>query len=166
MSVTVDYKLQATAYETLEIGVPAAASPIITHDGFSSSGQLSANSTPPVSKMAAFNATLSSGNLTLDLTSLAGTNNTTINATGLRPVLVKITNPAANNEALRINNGASNGYPLFGANFSITLPPGKEIEMVSADANTETNIAAGAKTIDLYAPNTVNETSQFLVVFG
>ncbi len=150
MSVTLQYDGNVTVRETLETNVTAVASngAIVTHSGFNKSAALtSATTATPVTKVAAFQATLSGGLLTIDLTSLTGTNGVAVTFSGLKIQAYKFANPSTNANSITVAAGASNGYLLGGAAFSWILAPGQEIMGFTNDASPD--VAGGAKTIDL-----------------
>src|SRR3954469_7660829 len=106
MSVSATYKSNLTIRETLT--AEAAGTPTITHSGFDSSKSLSASTTPSVTKMIARTLSLSTGALTIDLTSLTGTASSSVTLSGLKIQMMKIKNTATH--AITIAKGASNGY--------------------------------------------------------
>lgn len=97
----------------------------ILHDGLDESFTLSATSTPPAAKVAPFRQALTSGAATIDLTNLPGTNGASVNGTALKVRACKFRNPAYNSHAITITVGATNGYPLLGSGFCMTLLPGQ-----------------------------------------
>jgi hypothetical protein len=162
MSVTTTYASTVTTVETLETNVPAASAgdKTVTHNGFNSSAALNAGSTPPATKCAYFTQALTAGAATIDLTALTGTNGATVNGTGLKLQVLKIKNLGAN--TLTITTGASNGYAVAGADFSVALAQNQEFTFYGNDATPE--IASDAKTIDL--AGTSAQTSQVTIVMG
>jgi hypothetical protein len=163
-SVLVDYNLSATVRETLATGVVAAAAPTIIHNGFNSQGTLSSTSTPPVTKMAAFEKALAAGTGTIDLTALTGTAGVAVDGTGLKVQVVKIKNPSTNTGALTIIPAVSNGYNFLGAASKIILNPGEEIEWIGYDSSGVPDIASGAKNLTLTGTGT--EVSDWVIVMG
>ena len=146
MGVSLRYVTQLTGSETLIANVPAAVSPVISHSGFNSAAQLNADSTPPVSKVAAFQITLSTGGA-IDLTSLVGTNGAAVDGTGLRAQAIKIKGHADNAAAVVIAQGAANGYDGLGDSFSVALAGGAEVVIFTADAGAD--ISGTNKILDL-----------------
>ncbi len=149
MSLSVTYKSTVTVAETLTGNAPFASSSkkVVTHDQFDTSATLNSGSTPPVTTFAAFQKALSGGSATIDLTSVLGTNGVTVNFTGLKIQLAKFRNPATNANNITIVAGASNGYDLNGADFSLTIAPGEEWTYKGLD--TSPDVGSGAKTLDL-----------------
>jgi hypothetical protein len=149
MSVAVTYASTLTAVETLTNNVPDAAAPIVTHSGFNSTASLGPATTPPVSKMASFQEALSAGAATIDLTALNGTNGASVTFNGLKVAAVKFQNPAGNANAITVKAGASNGYLLHGASWSIILQPGEEYLWKAGVVNAAPTVGSTLKNIDL-----------------
>lgn len=162
MSVSVAYALTATITEVLETNTSSAATTgrTLTHGEFNESGTLNSGTTPPVTKQASFIATLSSGSLSVDLTSLTGTNGATVDGTGLRVQLLRVKNLGAN--ALTVAGGASNGYDAWGGDFLITIPQNGIFQIYGNDAGSD--IGSSYKTLDLSGTGT--QTSEWTVVMG
>ena len=74
----------------------------VTHDQFNTTLELSAASTPPVTKVAALQAALVAGAATIDLENLTGTNGAAVVGTGLRVQAMKVRNPSTNANAITI----------------------------------------------------------------
>ena len=70
MSVSCNYFFGMTTRETLESGVPAVTTPILTHDAYNESATLNATSTPPATQVANFLPTLTAGAATINLAAL------------------------------------------------------------------------------------------------
>lgn len=162
MSVALSYAAQVTVTETLAANVVAAPSPIITHNAYNGSANLTGSTTPPVSAFAAFLKALSTGTATIDLTSLTGTNGATVVGTGLKVQCAKFKNTSTNANNITIAAGASNGYNLLGASFTLILAPGQEITIYGNNATPA--VASGAKTIDL--TGTGSQTLECVIVLG
>ena len=164
MSVALTYTANLTAVETLEDNVPAAAATKrrVTHDQFDTTSQLNAATTPPVTKVAAFQQALTAGAATVDLTSLTGTNGASVDGTGLRVQAMKLRNPSTNSGNITVAQGAANGYDGFGASFSLTLAPGAEMMILTDDAGTD----IGATNSDLDLSGTGTEALDMEIVLG
>jgi hypothetical protein len=134
----------------------------ITHDQFNKAATLTSSTTPPVTKHAAFEKALVAGAGTIDLTALAGSNAGAVDGTGLKVQVAYFKAKAANGNPITIAVGASNGYDLSGADFSVTLSPGQEVLLYGNDATPD--IASGDKTIDLSGTGT--DTLQVELVMG
>ena len=162
MSITVTYTSSATVKEVLETnaGSATAAHRTVTHDQFNTSKTLSAGSTPPVTRVAAFTQALTDGAATIDLAALVGTNGVAVDGTGLKVQVLKVKNLGAN--ALTIVPGASNGYNLAGAASKIILGANDEALLLFND--TQPDVASGARTLDL--TGTGVQTSQWEIVLG
>ena len=165
MSVTLSYTSNLTATEVLESNVPAVANTAnkeVKHTGFNKAVTLNASSTPPATKVAAFEQALTAGAASIDLTSLTGTNGVTIDGTGLKVQAIKLINKAANSAAMTISIGASNGYDGWGANFEVDVAPGAEVVLFTNDAGSD--IGATNKTLDIAGSGT--ETAQIIIIMG
>ena len=164
MSVTANYLSNVTVNETLTTGVPAAnaSNAIIVHDQYNSNQALTATSTVPVTKVAAFEQDLTGGAATIDLTSLTGANGVTVDGTGLKVQVIKFIAKAANANVLYVDVGASNGYDLLGASMYLGLQPGQEITIYGNDATPD--IATADKTLDLTGTGT--QGLKVIVVMG
>ena len=154
MSVALTLTSNITAVETLETNVPAAstANKKITHDQFNSVQSLTAATTPPVTKVAAFQQALTAGAATIDLENLTGTNGATVVGTGLRAQAMKVRNPSTNANEITIAEGAANGYDGFGSGFSATLEPGAEATFFTNDGGTD--ISATNSDLDISGTST------------
>lgn len=162
MSVSVTYGVQVTVAETMATNVVAAPSPLVQHTGYNSSGTFTASTSVPVTQVAAFVKTMTSGAATIDFSSLTGTNGATVVGTGLKVQFAKFKNPSTNANNIAITEGVSNGLSLFGASFSVTLAPGQEITFYGNDAAPD--VASGDKTIDL--AGTGSQTLECMIVLG
>lgn len=160
MAVSLTYNFIATAIETLAAGVPGSSSPKITYAGFNSSQTLNAGTTVPVTKIVTFEPTLSAGALTIDLTALTGANGASVTFSGLKLQFMLFNNgtttngvvAAGSNSSVNIAEGASNGYPLFGASNDITIPAGGSFMIYFPDALAD--VSGTDKTIDLAGTGT------------
>jgi hypothetical protein len=164
MSVNVAYLAKVSVTETLETNVPAtpATARSVVHSAWDSVKTLNSASTPPASKVAAFEQALTSGDATLDLTALVGTNGVVVDGSGLRVQVLRLRAPATNGNPITVSKGASNGYDGFGADFSLTLAAGAEVLLFSKDSGGD--IAGANKTLDLVG--TGSQVLQVEVVLG
>lgn len=163
MSISLTYAATATVEETLETNVDslgATTARQITHNAFNESAALTASTTPPVTKVACFIATLSGGALTINLASLTGTNGATVDMTGLKVQVLRVKNLGANN--LTIVPGGSNGIDLFGVSSSVTVYPSGHVMFYFNDASPD--VASGDRTLDL--TGTTTQTSEWTIVAG
>ncbi len=149
MSLSVTYDSTVTVEETLTGNAPFAlsAKKKVTHDQLDSSAALNAGSTPPVTTFASFQKALVDGSATIDLTSLTGTNGATVTFSGLKVQVAKFRNPITNANPITIAKGASSGYTLGGAAFSVVLQPGDEWTYKGVD--TSPDVSGSVKTFDL-----------------
>lgn len=162
MAVTISPRIDFTAVETLSSGVDAATDPVVSHNGFNLRNvSLNASSTPPVTKTVYREFALSGGSLTIDFTSITGTNGITHDMTGLKLQTVIIKNPAGN-ASMNIAPGSSNPYAPWGTGNDITIPAGSTFGFYFAD--TLADVAAGAKTLDITGTGTEEISIGF--VFG
>ncbi len=164
MAVTLEYQTNITVKETLTTNVPDAATngAIITHSGFNKTSTLTASTTPPVSKHAAFQQALTAGVATIDLTALVGTNGAAVDGTGLKVQAFKFANPSTNANAITVVFGAATGYLLGGTAWKWTLSPGQEIEGYGNSATP--TISALLKNIDL--AGTASQALNVEIVMG
>ena len=165
MSVTLSYTSNLNATEVLESNVPAVATTAnkeVKHTGFNKAVTLNGSSTPPATKVAAFEQALAAGAATIDLAALTGTNGVTIDGTGLKVQAIKLVNKAANANAMTLSIGASNGYDGWGANFEVDIAPGAEVVLFTNDAGSD--IGATKKTLDIAGSGT--ETAQIIIIMG
>lgn len=162
MSVRLDLLSNISVLETLETNVPASTSPIIHHDAFNTTAiNLYASSTPPVSLVAAFEHTCTGGDDVINLTSLTGTNNLTIDGTGYGVVACKFKCPSTNDTSMTISESASNGFPLLGIDFEIELFDGQEVLFYGPPV---TAVAPSSKNITVNG--LAGDVLQMIVVFG
>lgn len=137
-----------TADETLTLGLDLATDPTFPHKFGNTKLTLNASSTPAVSKVFSDTVSLSSGTVTLDLTSLAGPNSTTIDGTGLKVQAIEIANPSTNTAAVVVAPASSNGYNLAGdGSEQITVADGGRVGMYMPEGSPD--IGASAKDIDI-----------------
>lgn len=138
----------------------------ITVNGLDENGTTyTASTTPPVTKMAAYEVTLSSGSATINLAALTGlTSEETVNGTGLKAQFIKLKNKSTNANAITVTKGASNGYGLDagGSSFTVVLSPGQSATFSLNDAAPD--IASGARTWDV--TGTGSQVLQIHVVMG
>jgi hypothetical protein len=123
----------------------------IIFNAFNVSKTLNGSTSPAASVHAAFTKAMTAGAATIDFTSLTGTFGT-VSANGLKPRAVLFQNPATNANAITIAVGASNGHPLLGAAFSVTLAPGETIVKDLVDQGT--TVDSTHKTIDISGTGT------------
>lgn len=151
MAVNVTYQANVTVVETIannDDGLSTtAAQKQVTYNAFNTSKTLNASSSPAATTHAAFTAALSGGALTVDLTSLTGTNGATVSMSGLKVQVLRCKAPTSNANPITITPGASNGYDICGADFSVTLSPGQEVTIYGNDATPD--VAGTDKTLDL-----------------
>jgi len=152
MAVSIAPIISFTALETLDIGVDAAPSPEVVHNGFNLTNTLlNSASTPPVTTTSYQTYALVSGALTIDLQALLGVNDEVQDATGLKLQTIIIRNPSGNN-TITIGEGAANGYPIWGAGNDLEVPADSEIGMKFAD--TLADVAAADSEIDIAGTGT------------
>lgn len=120
-AVTAKYDLRITADETLALGLDHGTDTPFEHTLGVHNGKLTATTTPAATKVFSDNIALSSGSATLDLTSLSGPATTTVDFTGLKVQLIKLTCPLTNTAGITVDaKDASTGYNLFGADNAAT----------------------------------------------
>lgn len=162
MSVAVTYAATCTVVETLanNTGSAPAATRVITHTDYNESATLTSGTTPPVTTVAEFLLTLSSGAATVDLRALTGTNGASTDGNGLKVQILRVKNLGAN--VLTIVPGASNGIDLLGASSSLTVYPGGHAQFYFNDASPD--ISSTDKTLDV--TGTGAQTSEWTIVMG
>jgi hypothetical protein len=158
MAATLNYTSAFSVDETLS-STPGSAAPTVKHAAFDKTATLYGTTTPPVTKVAFFEVTLSGGAATVNLAALSGTNGTTVDGTGLKVQAIRVENTGAN--SLTIAPGASNGIDLFGTG-SLVIPAGGHVVLYSSDGTPD--IASGDRTLDL--TGTGSQVSRWSVVMG
>lgn len=147
--VKVTLGMSATAVETLDATLApylASGSDKVTHSGLNVSAVLDANSVAGtnVTAMGGGSVAMVAGVATINLAAVPKTQGTA-DLTGLKVRFILIRAKAANANPITIAKGAANGYTGFGADFSVTLDPGKSV-IVEANA---TAVAAGVRLLDI-----------------
>jgi hypothetical protein len=141
-ATTLTYRTQVDVTEVITTNDDSLSDALVRHSTWNTAHVLSAGSTPPVTKVAAFVATLTS-----NLAALVGTNGATVVGTGLKVQAIKLQADAENGAVITITKGASNGYGLVGAGTSIALLPGQECVIYGNDATPD--VASDARVLDL-----------------
>lgn len=131
MPVTANYDLKLQVFETPDASIDSPDPQINWHELEPDiKATLDAASSLPVSKAWADKRTLTAGVDTIDLTSLTGPFASSIDLTGLRVQIMRITADKSNSEDLVVKFGASNPYPIFGAAGTVNIPPGGALLML------------------------------------
>jgi hypothetical protein len=151
MAVTSSYQSKLTVTRTFDTTSADGGTATIRGDTTQSR---TATTTPAVTQAGSAEKAMTAGAGTIDLTALALQFGGTVDLTGLRLRHWKIAAPATNAGSITISKGASNGFTGFGANFSITLPPGGEWLGSDAGHANPAAVAAGVKTLDLAGTGT------------
>lgn len=164
MAITVTFQSLTTVAEEIANNADSLASnaKTVTHSAFNTAATLNAGSTPPATLNAQFVQALSNGAATIDLTTLTGTNGKVVSGSGLKVQVLKLKAKGTNANVITAAKGASNGYELAGAAWSVALMPGQEVTFFGNDATPD--IAAGAKTIDLAGTGT--QSLEVVVIMG
>lgn len=139
MTIAVVYGCALTAEEVLAVGVPAAlpANRVLIHDQFNTrSAQI-----PDVEKVAYFEAALTAGAGSIDLTDLTHVNNLAVNGSGLEVAGFRIKAKANNSGPITIEPADSNGFDVF----MVILNPGGEFTL----ANNFDAVGASDRLLDL-----------------
>lgn len=123
---------------------------------------LTSSSDPPVTKQAFAKKAMSGGAGTIDFRAAAGLNGGSVDANGLKPQFVLFYNPPTNANDIAITEGASNGHPLLGSSFSVTLKPKQWLLAGLMDAAAD--VGASDKTIDI--AGTGSQELHYHIVFG
>jgi hypothetical protein len=154
-----------TVTETLGLPGLAASDKGVTENAYNlSSLKLDADSTPPVTAVAAGELALSGGAGTLDLTNLLSPSGQAVSGNGLKIIAILLKNKAGNSNVMTVGKGASNGYGMNGgAAWSIPLPAvGGESYLYFG--NQASTIGSSAKTIDV--AGTLAQVLQYVILMG
>lgn len=103
-------------------------------------------------EVSSFEVTLVDGAGSITLLDLIGADNRSLNAVDRKVYAVKFAAPDTNVAIITAQDGASNGYSLFGAGWQIGLPPGAEIQAKLAGGAPVA--ASDAKNIDFVGTGT------------
>jgi hypothetical protein len=160
MAVSFFYGFVAQVTETLASNVDGSESPSLLHASFDDTATLNSSTTPPVTKSVVKVVALSGGAATIDLTTITGTNALAQDMTGLKVQYFRVKNLGANTMTFTV--GASNGYNLAGAGFSVALEQNQQFALFLNDASPD--VAAGDRTIDV--AGTTTQTFELTVVAG
>ena len=133
MPITVAYAATASVVETLpnNTGSAAAASRVVTHSEYNEGAQYTSASTPPVTLVAEFLLTLTTGAATIDLRTLTGTNGAVVDGNGLKVQIVRIKNLGANN--MTFKGGSSTPHNMFTVTTGQVVFPGGHLMIFSND---------------------------------
>lgn len=168
MSVAVTYTSMLKTVETLTDTNIASSDATVTFNSGASEGinkttTMNSGTTPPATKRAGGELTLTAGAGSIDLRALTtGVGGSTVDGNGLKVQAIKLRNKSTNANAMTISEGASNGYALLGASFTFILQPGQEIMFFGNDATPD--VAAADKTIDV--AGTGSQVLAYEVVMG
>lgn len=160
MAVSVSLIDSITIQETLASGVEGSTSPTVVFDSYNESRTLNATSTTPATKCVSRLIALTAGAYTIDLTTITGTNGLAQDGTGLKLQLLRIKNLGA--AVMTFTVGASNGYNVAGAGFSVALLTNQKLTLDLYDASPD--IASGDRTIDVAGTGT--QTFELTLVMG
>ena len=129
-SVQVQYKARVDVTEVPDLGIDGYTDPTIAASlGTTSLVTLDGSSTPSVDSLYSDELTCTGGTDTLDLDALDRGNLPNLSLNGKTPQVIFIKANSANNAGgVKIEAGATEGYPLFGHSAGeVTLFPGMEI---------------------------------------
>lgn len=163
-SIEATGKASLVVKETLTTSVGAdAIDSIVQHQGIQTDS-LTASTTVPVTTVVDVTHTLSGGALTVDLTSLTGTNGSSVTASGLKLQYMYIECPSTNTDAVTFTQGAVNGYSIDSAAAAWLIPvqPGGWAMIYAV--NLAQDVGASDLGIDL--AGTGSETANVIYVFG
>lgn len=162
MAVSAAFVSTLTITETSAETLIDSADPSISYKGPTQSFTLNSGSSPAVSKMAAFELSMTDGAATIDMQALTGALNSVVDGTGLKVQAVKFTNKATNANTITIAEGASNGYELLGGSFTFTLPVGGSALFYLPEGTPD----IGASTSEIDISGTGTQTLQVTMVMG
>lgn len=139
MAVTVDYKFALVTQETVT-GITGASISVIDYSQFEVNGRLNSTSTPPATKAAYLTIEgtgVDSGSI--DFTALAGPLASTIDATGLKLQMLRVTNKATSTGNFALATGS---YGILG----YEVAPRETVMQLFNDSLDD--VSGGAKTLD------------------
>ncbi len=151
MSITLALLAKMTVRETLSGNAIASNASPLVFDGFNLQKDLTAATTPPVTKHCEFTQALTAGAATIDLTALSGSLGS-VTFSGLKLQAYLFTNLGAN--VMTISKGASNGYGLdaAAADYDIVVAPGATVMGYIPDVAPD--VSGSAKNIDIAGTGT------------
>ncbi len=165
------YAITLVVDETIALGLANANDPTTQHTLGADAATLTGTTTPPATKVFSKTINLTAGIASLDLTSLAGPNSTTITFAGLKVQNVKLVCPNTNTGSITIAaKDGTTGYNLFGPNNAVvttqSVSPATRTTSVNGSsanlANTETAyvyIEAGTVTDGTHTPKLQESTN-------
>lgn len=165
MSVSIAMQSKVTTTETLTGPFISAADSTVQITGMDESGTYDATTSVPITKVAAYEVTMSGGAATINLAALTGlTAEEVVDGTGLKVQFIKFKSKTTNANVLTVTRGASNGWgpDAAGSAFTIPMSPGQSWLMSGADAGQD--VASGDRTIDV--SGTGSQVLQIFVGLG
>ena len=147
MSLSLNVGLTFVGVETLDGNVAYATAKAVTHDVGKAQATKNGASDVPVTDMAAFDLTLSSGAGSVNLAALPGAGGGTRDLTGKKLQYLFLENKSTNANSMAFTVGASNGYDVAGADFHLTLLPGQWAFLALNELAPD--VASGDRTIDV-----------------
>jgi hypothetical protein len=122
MTVTAHFDYRLDVDETFDTGLDLPADPTFVHKVTSPNavdrGTLTASTDVPATKTYSDTLVLAGGTQTIDLVALAGPGSTTVDCTGLKVQLFKLTSRKSNTNPVLIQKGGSNPYNVLGEDVS------------------------------------------------
>lgn len=165
MTISVEALSKLTIVETLTGPFVSPADSTVTIAGLNESASLTASTSQPVTKQAAYELTLSSGTGSVNLAALPGlTDEETVVGTGLKVQYLKLRGKAGNANPITVTKGASNGYGLnaAGASWTVVLDAGQSVLFSLADASPD--VASGARVLDV--TGTGSQVLEIILLLG
>ena len=162
MPVSAIVRNACTVVETFTDASLSANDKTLTHNAFDRVHSLTAATTPPVTKVAAFTLALVAGEAEIDLTNLTGSNGGPIDGTGLKVQVLKVNATSTNANPITFEAGDSNGYTIGAVGWVSPLLAGQEWLHYGNEGNPD--VAAGAKIIKVTGTGT--QSAQVLIVLG
>lgn len=164
MAVTAKGILNLSVKETITTGIGSnSPDPNTTHLSFQTD-ELDASSTVPATIVVETTHTLSGGSLTVDLTSLTGTNGSSVSASGLKLQYFTAKCPTSNTGALTLETGSVNGFSIDDAAAAWLIPVHPGGWVMWYGVNLSQDVAGGDLAIDLSGTST--DTVDMIYVFG
>ena len=154
--------MRPSILETLTSGVAGASDKNILHDQYKTEATLNATSTPAISQVSSFLATLSGGALSVDLTALTGAGGAALDLSGLK-VQGLYLEVSAGDSPMTFVTGASNGYDFGGlATWSVTLTAGESAMFFWNE--TSDDVSGTDKIMDISGTGT--DTCEICIIAG
>lgn len=165
MSLAVNANLTLNCVQTLEGPFVSPSDATVTINALKLIQSFTGATAVPVTKVAAYELTLSSGTGSVNLAALPGlTSEETIVGTGLKVQFLVLKNKTGNANKITVTRGASTGYGLCasGDAWTVVLSPDQMVFFYLAEAAPD--VASGARLFDV--TGTGSQVLQLEIVLG